>query len=114
MTDPQESLDREDVHPWEHHCARIALLLLAGDIQARVVHVGGSIAGVEVRAQGYRIIWGLPTHYEPPNPLVWGWTMIQPDGSVEAAQSAVLAVAEVEDVAKAIATTMGLIDLPAL
>ena len=105
-----EAAEREG--SWEEHCIRIALLLLAGDVQARVVHPGGIEAGIEVRRNGHRVIWG--PHQGADEVYRWGWTMVDPEGAITASQVPLTLEASVEDVARAIATTVLLVDLPPL
>lgn len=87
-------------------CARVVSILLAVDIQARVVSAGETF-GIEVRntAHGQRIIWGITDGR-------WGWTMVKADGSTEASMVPLTAEAEPEVVAAALASTYQLTDLP--
>jgi len=81
----------------ELHYVQVAGLLLAGGVQARVIH-GGAFTGIEVRQDAQRIAWGNSTE-------VWGWTSVDSDsGSVHVGRSLICASASPEDVALAIAT----------
>lgn len=86
-------------HLSQAHYAQIVTLLLAGDVQARVVS-GEEWMGVEVRQDAQRIYWT-----NVPMGLPWGWSVVDKEtGKVLTGRSHIAADASPEDVALAIAT----------
>lgn len=90
--------------PWFHdhaHYAEIALLLVAGDIQAvaRRVH---EASVVQISAEGERtVIWGNTDKHGVVKP--WAFSVLEPDGRLHAGRSDIPFDAFAEDVAHAIA-----------